>query len=73
MNSQTLNIRQVTSLTKMGVHRIRSLEKKGLFPKRSYIGKFRIGWKESEIIDWINKEFRSVSEDQREENVNTAI
>ena len=73
MDSQTLNIKQVTSLTKMGVHRIRSLESKGLFPKRCFIGKFRIGWKETEITDWINKEFRRASNQQGEENVNTEI
>ena len=48
-----LSKRQVTELVLYSPQHIARLEKAEKFPKRIQLGPNRVGWLESEVIDWI--------------------
>jgi len=50
-----LSKRQVTELVLYSTQHIARLEKAGLFPKRVRLGPNRVGWVESEVLEWLEK------------------
>lgn len=61
MKEEHLTIKSVEKLTGLNRFQIRFLENKGLFPKRTYIGKYRVAWKAHDITVWINKKQSKIS------------
>ena len=59
---QILNVKDVTSRTKLSRVTIWRLENEGKFPQRIRISTKRIGWLEDEVTKWIEKRTRVVSE-----------
>ena len=50
-----LSKRQVKELVLYSPQHIARLEKAGLFPKRVPLGPNRVGWVESEVLDWLQE------------------
>ncbi|MFL4468497.1 helix-turn-helix transcriptional regulator [Tateyamaria armeniaca] len=50
-----LSKRQVKELVLYSPQHIGRLEKAGQFPKRVQLGPNRVGWLESEVLDWLNE------------------
>lgn len=48
-----LSKRQLRELVVYSPQHIARLEKAGLFPKRVQLGPNRVGWVESEVLDWL--------------------
>ena len=61
---QILNVKEVTSRTKLSRVTIWRLENEGKFPQRIRISTKRIGWLEDEVTKWIEKRPRVVSESE---------
>ena len=60
-----LSKRQVQELVLYSPQHIARLEKAGLFPKRVQLGPNRVGWVESEVLEWLQEKI-----DQRDNNTN---
>jgi prophage regulatory protein len=54
-----LSRKQLRELVLYSPQHIDRLEKVGLFPKRVHLGVNRIGWVESEVLDWLQKRIDS--------------
>jgi prophage regulatory protein len=50
-----LSKRQVQELVLYSPQHIARLEKAGSFPKRVQLGPNRVGWVESEVLDWLEE------------------
>lgn len=50
-----LSKRAVRELVLYTPQHIARLEKAGQFPKRVQLGPSRVGWVESEVLDWLNE------------------
>ena len=50
-----LSKRQLKELVLYSPQHIARLEKAGTFPKRVQIGLNRVGWVESEVLDWLQE------------------
>jgi len=50
-----LSKRQVKELVLYSPQHIARLEKAGQFPKRVQLGPNRVGWVESEVLDWLEQ------------------
>lgn len=50
-----LSKRQLKELVLYSPQHIARLEKAGLFPLRVQLGSNRVGWVESEVMDWLQK------------------
>jgi prophage regulatory protein len=50
-----LSKRQLKELVLYSPQHIARLEKAGLFPKRVQLGPNRVGWVESEVLEWLEK------------------
>jgi len=50
-----LSKRQVKELVLYSPQHVARLEKAGLFPKRVQLGPNRVGWVESEVLDWLEE------------------
>ena len=61
---QILNVKEVTSRTKLSRVTIWRLEKEGKFPPRIKISQKRIGWRKDEVAKWIESLPRVVSESE---------
>lgn len=48
-----LSKRQVRELVLYSPQHIARLEAAGVFPKRVKLGQCRVGWVESEVLDWL--------------------
>ena len=46
--------RQLKELVLYSPQHIARLEKAGQFPKRVHLGPSRVGWVESEVLDWLS-------------------
>ena len=57
-----LSKRQVTELVLYSPQHVARLEAAGQFPKRVQLGANRVGWVESEVLDWLQERI-----DRREE------
>lgn len=53
-NLQILKMRDVTRLTTLHRATIYRLIERDEFPKQIRIGRRRVGWRESDVSDWIN-------------------
>jgi prophage regulatory protein len=49
-----LSKRELKELVLYSPQHVARLEKAGTFPKRVQLGPNRVGWVESEILDWLN-------------------
>ena len=58
-----LSKRQVKELVLYSPQHIARLEKAGLFPKRVPLGPNRVGWVESEVLEWLDQRLKQ-REDQ---------
>jgi prophage regulatory protein len=50
-----LSKKELRALVLYSPAHIDRLEKAGLFPKRVHLGPCRVGWIESEVLDWLQK------------------
>ena len=50
-----LSKRDLKELVLYSPQHIARLEKAGQFPKRVQLGSNRVGWVESEVLDWLNE------------------
>ena len=50
-----LSKRQLKELVLYSPQHIARLERAGTFPKRVTLGPNRVGWVESEVLDWLNE------------------
>ena len=50
-----LSKRQVKELVLYSPQHVARLEKAGQFPRRVKLGLNRVGWVESEVLDWLNE------------------
>lgn len=50
-----LSKRQLKELVLYSPQHIARLEKAGLFPKRVQLGPNRVGWVESEVLEWLEQ------------------
>lgn len=50
-----LSKRQLKELVLYSPQHIARLEKAGKFPKRIQLGSNRVGWLESEVLDWLEE------------------
>ena len=50
-----LSKRQLKELVLYSPQHVARLEKAGAFPLRVSLGPNRVGWVESEVLDWLNK------------------
>ena len=57
-----LTAKQVMDMTGLSRTSIWRLEKAGKFPHRRQLGTRRIGWLESEVLDWMESRMRVDSE-----------
>lgn len=55
-NLQILKMRDVTRLTTLHRATIYRLIERDEFPKQIRIGRRRVGWRESDVSDWINRQ-----------------
>lgn len=53
-----LSKRAVRELVLYTPQHIARLEKEGQFPKRVQLGPSRVGWVESEVLDWLNERIK---------------
>lgn len=53
-----LSKRQVTDLVLYSPQHIARLEKAGKFPERIRLGPNRVGWIESEVLEWIEDKLK---------------
>ena len=53
-----LSKRAVRELVLYTPQHIARLEKAGQFPKRVQLGPSRVGWVESEVLDWLNERIK---------------
>ena len=60
-----LSKRTVRELVLYSPQHIARLEKAGLFPKRVQLGPSRVGWIESEVLDWLEARIKRREENQR--------
>lgn len=60
-----LNKHQLKELVLYSPQHIARLEKAGQFPKRIKIGNCRVGWIESEVLEWLQEKI-----DQRDNDTN---
>lgn len=60
-----LSKRQVKEIVLYSPQHIARLEKAGKFPKRVQIGPNRVGWLESEVLDWLRERLNRREEPQR--------
>lgn len=60
-----LNKHQLKELVLYSPQHVARLEKSGLFPKRVQLGQCRVGWIESEVLEWLQQKI-----DQRDKNTN---
>ena len=60
-----LSKRQVKELVLYSPQHIARLEKAGLFPKRVQLGPNRVGWVESEVMDWLKERLAQREEPNR--------
>ncbi|MDX2469735.1 MAG: AlpA family phage regulatory protein [SAR324 cluster bacterium] len=56
MNEQIIRCPKLKSLTGLSRTTIWRLERKGVFPKRVQISARAVGWKLSEVQDWIKNQ-----------------
>lgn len=49
-----LSKRELKELVLYSPQHVARLEKAGTFPKRVQLGPNRVGWVESEVLDWLN-------------------
>ncbi|WP_371229863.1 helix-turn-helix transcriptional regulator [Roseovarius sp. 2305UL8-3] len=54
-----LSKRQLKELVLYSPQHIARLEKSGKFPKRIILGPNRVGWVESEVLDWLQQRLDS--------------
>jgi len=54
-----LSKRQLKEMVLYSPQHIARLEKAGLFPKRVQLGPNRVGWVESEVLDWLKSRLES--------------
>ena len=52
---RTLSKRQLKELVLYSPQHIARLEKAGKFPKRIQLGSNRVGWLESEVLEWLQE------------------
>ncbi len=57
-----LSKRQLRELVLYSPQHIARLEKAGKFPKRVKLGQARVGWIESEVLDWLQERIDSRDE-----------
>ncbi len=57
-----LSKRQLRELVLYSPQHITRLEKAGQFPKRIKLGQARVGWIESEVLEWLQKRIDSRDE-----------
>ena len=50
-----LSKRQLKELVLYSPQHVARLEKAGLFPKRVQLGPNRVGWVESEVLEWLEE------------------
>ncbi|MDA5095007.1 AlpA family phage regulatory protein [Aliiroseovarius sp. KMU-50] len=50
-----LSKRQLKELVLYSPQHVARLEKAGLFPKRVQLGPNRVGWVESEVLEWLEQ------------------
>lgn len=50
-----LSKRQLKELVLYSPQHVARLEKAGLFPKRVQLGPNRVGWVESEVLEWLDQ------------------
>jgi prophage regulatory protein len=55
-----LNKRDVVKITGLSPVTIWRLERRGKFPSRINLSDFRVGWKDSEIYEWIDSRPRGI-------------
>jgi len=60
-----LSKRQIKELVLYSPQHVARLEKAGQFPKRVQLGPNRVGWVESEVLDWLQKRLDGREEPQR--------
>ncbi len=53
-----LSKRQLKELVLYSPQHIARLEKAGLFPKRVQLGLNRVGWLESEVLEWLEERLK---------------
>lgn len=56
-----LSKRQVRELVLYSPQHIARLERAGRFPKRVKLGPSRVGWVESEVLEWLTERIRERS------------
>ena len=56
---------QVKELVLYSPQHIARLEKAGQFPKRVPLGPNRVGWVESEVLDWLNERLKQREDPKR--------
>ncbi len=52
---KVISKRQLKDLIPYSLSHIARLEKAGKFPKRIQLGENRVGWIESEVLDWVQE------------------
>ncbi|WP_421702167.1 helix-turn-helix transcriptional regulator [Aliiroseovarius sp.] len=60
-----LSKRQLKELVLYSPQHIARLEKAGLFPRRVQLGSNRVGWVESEVLDWLQERLDNREEPNR--------
>jgi prophage regulatory protein len=55
MEMRILSKRQLKELVLYSPQHVARLEKAGAFPKRVNLGPNRVGWVESEVLDWLQE------------------
>lgn len=55
MTTRILKLREVMQMTALSRSSIYAFMRQGAFPKPIRLGARAVGWKENEILDWINK------------------
>ena len=65
LEMRLLDKRQVKELVLYSYQHIARLEKAGQFPKRVPLGPNRVGWVESEVLDWLQERLAQREEPNR--------
>ena len=52
---RTLSKKDLKQIVLYSPQHIARLEKAGLFPKRVHLGQNRVGWLESEVLEWLQE------------------
>ena len=55
----TLSKKDLKKLVLYSPQHIARMEKAGLFPTRIKLGPNRVGWKEQEVLDWLEEKIRN--------------